>query len=165
MPLETEIPWTYTRNPGQATVQQRRDDVRFKCGDTEDNDPQFSDGEVDGLLADAGDNTLVAAIAGCDRLQARYARHQPVTQGGVSVGGGRADQYANLAKTLRRGQSVAAGGGFFAGGRTKSGKRAQRRDRDAVQPAFAIGMDDISGSSHNSNGNLGDGAGIDGVDC
>lgn len=156
MPLETEIQWTYTRNPGTDTLQERRDDVRFKVGDTEDNDPQLSDGEVDALLSDAGDNTLIAAIAGAERLQARYARHQPVTQGGVSVGGGRADQYEKLAKTLRRGQRVAAGGGFFSGGRTKSGKQAFRDDPDAVQPAFAIGMDDNRATSRNANGNLDD---------
>lgn len=142
MPLETEVPWTYTANPGTATVQQRRDGVRFKVGDTEKNDPQFFDGEVDSLLADAGDNVLIAAIAGAEALQARYARHQPVAQGGVNVGGSRADQYAALVKQLRRRQKVLAGGGMFSGGRTKSGKRAFRDDPDAVQPNFAIGMDD-----------------------
>lgn len=156
MPLETEIPWTYTRNPGQATLQQRRDEVRFQVGDTEDNDPQFADAEIDGLLTAAGDNTLIASIAAAERLQARYARHQPVTQGGVSVGGSRSDQYATLAKMLRRGQRVAAGGGFFAGGRSKSLKQAARDNTDAVQPAFAIGMDDIPGGPNNANGNLRD---------
>lgn len=142
MPLETEIPWTYTFNPGTGTTQQRRDSVRFQTGDVDGNDPQFADAEVDALLSDAGDNTLIAAIAGAERLQARYARHQPVTQGGVNVGGSRADQYEKLVKQLRRRQKVRAGGGMFSGGRSKAGKQAFRDDPDAVQPNFAIGMDD-----------------------
>ena len=149
MPLETQVPWTYTRNPGTATKQQRRDDVRFKCGDTEENDPLFSDGEVDALLLAAGDNTLSAAISGCRRLMARWARHVPVTQGGVSVGGSRVDQVKTALKELVREKNNNAGAGFFFGGRSKAAKKAFRDDTDAVQPNFAVGMDDNAAGSHN----------------
>lgn len=75
-----------------------RDQVRLLIGDRNPDDLQFTDTEVDWMLAEAGEAPLVAAVRACRALQARYARDMDASNGDVSKSySQRASAYGALA--------------------------------------------------------------------
>lgn len=73
--------WTYSGDPKTS----KRDEVRFLLGDTDEKSPILSDEEIDFLLEQNGDKALRAAIAGCNRIIAKYAQLVDYTIGPESV--------------------------------------------------------------------------------
>lgn len=115
------------------------DKLRFLLGDTDPNYPVFTDSEVAYLLAQYPD-PLVAAIAGCQSLIARYASQVDRSIGALSISAGqRVEHYTALLATLQ-GQQAMTTAIPWAGGLSVSGKDAQNSDTDRVQPAFTREM-------------------------
>jgi hypothetical protein len=73
--------FTYDDNPAGIP----RDQVRFLIGDTDPENPWFSDAEVAYLLSSADSDPRAAAIAGVQGILARIASWQDETVGGVTL--------------------------------------------------------------------------------
>lgn len=109
--------WTY-----DDALDQPLYEVRFKIGDTDTNDQQLSDGEINYLLAQAGNNVLKAAVLSSRAIAAKYSRQVSKSIGQTSIQlQQRRDAYLSLAEDLEREQaetdslSVTT---FFASGET-----------------------------------------------
>jgi hypothetical protein len=135
--------WTYSNNPGTGSAATRRDAVRLTIGDTDTTDQQVSDEEVAFWLLGAGDDYIGASIEAARALAAKYTRQADTTHGKLSISASqRAKAYLALVDQLQSDRDVQGGAEFFVGGLTISGKEALASDPDAIQPGFAIGMDD-----------------------
>lgn len=130
--------WSYGANPAGSSL----DEVRLLVGDTNTNDQQLQDAEVNWFISQRSDN--IEAAADCaEAIAARYARQANIGQGKLKVdAAARFGHYQGLAQQLRMQARGKAGATIIVGGQTISGKDALNDDPDAVQPAFAIGMDD-----------------------
>ena len=71
--------WTYTDNP----LGSPRDALRFKIGDTNQDDPLLTDAQCGYLLDDYANDILRAAIAGCEALAAKFAAARPSGAGDI----------------------------------------------------------------------------------
>jgi len=67
------VSWTYSDNP----LGSPRDALRFKVGDTNEDDPLLTDAQCDKLLDESDNDVLKAAIAGCLALAAKFAAQKP----------------------------------------------------------------------------------------
>lgn len=127
------MPWTYL---GPTTDAGK---VRLLIGDTEATDPQLQDEEITWFLSEAG-NVYGAAVAACEALAAKYARHvnrSVAGAGGLSVSAGdRAQHYRDLAETIQTRARKARRPMPFAGGISDAQKDAVEADPDRVPPAF-----------------------------
>jgi hypothetical protein len=132
--------WEYSGDPTSSA----KDEVRFLLGDTDDADPQFSDEEINYLVATEG-NASSAAISGARTLAAQYARLVSKTVGDLRLESQqRSANYAALAKFLASG----SGGGGVAPipavtGTRWADKELAYADPDRVPSQFRIGQDDI----------------------
>lgn len=126
--------YTYSGDPNASTL----DELRFKIGDTMSTDWQLSNEELAYLIAGAGTNLDMAAIAACDELIAKYARLASQSVGSISVQyRERLENYQDLIGRLRRGLAPAP----YAGGISVGDKETQEADEDYDQPVFKRGMD------------------------
>lgn len=118
--------------------------VRFLCGDTDTTDQQVQDEEVTFALSKEQNVEDLAAALICEHLATRFSRDASKTIGSLSVTASeRAKAYAERAADLRAGAQSGAGvSTVFCGGLSISGKQTLDDDADAVQPNFAVGMDD-----------------------
>jgi len=134
--------WTYSGNPAGTA----RDKVRWLVGDVEDTDRQCSDEEIAAALADAGNNTVKAAVAVAEFLAAYYTREidkSVSTPGGGSTNlalSSRADRYRKLATSLRESMTLAVAPWSAAVRVTR--KDEQGNDEDETQPYFRVGLHD-----------------------
>lgn len=135
--------WNYS---GRADTD--RDKVRFLVGDTDPKDPLVQDEEIAYVVSEYPDLRIAAACI-LRALAAKYSRQGTITVGSVSktltmIAG----QFAKRAEELDP-CGLSVGGQALAlpsfGGLTKSEKETLKDDTDAVQPSFAIGMNDIPG--------------------
>lgn len=132
--------FSYTGDPQERTL----DMVRFLLQDTECSTAQFTDEELNALLA-ADCNPYIAAANAADILGSRYARVTRVKIGDYEEDGGTMSQnYYNLSKTLRT-QARRRGVTFYAGGLSIAEREADQQDADLEQPTFSKGMDDNVG--------------------
>lgn len=132
--------FTYSGNPADSD----RDAVRFYSGDTDANDPLLQNTEVEFAIAE-NTNLFLAAAECCEAIAAKFARK--VTRSNIGQSANLSDKqnhYEQRAMKLR--QRARRNLQVFAGGLTKSGKRALDADTDATQPDFARGMDDFEGT-------------------
>ena len=112
-----------------------KDAVRFLIGDTDSCDQQLQDNEIEYALTQGG-NVNAAALICCESLIAKYTRMVDETVGAVSFRlSTRAEQYKQLADTLRRKQSIRSGLAY-AGGISKSDKSEDESNTDLVRPDF-----------------------------
>ena len=136
--------WTYATAPGTGTAAGRRDAIRLRVGDTDTNDQQLQDEEIAFFLLQSSNDITFAALRAAEALAGRFARQVAVSQGPASFGAqDRYQHYRDLAAAIEE-EIRREGAEFFAGGRSKADKRALDDDTDLVQPAFAIGQDDIT---------------------
>ena len=134
--------WSYSGDPSDST----RDKVRFLIGDTDNSDRQFSDEEVDAILADNGDEPYSTAIALIEGLIARYSRYITKSVGDLSISyGDRVKQYQSLLTGLKTKASIKLCKPY-AGGISISDKQIDEGDSDRVQPSFYKGMHDMDGT-------------------
>lgn len=136
--------WTYSGNPAAS----HKDYVRFEIQDTETIAPLLQDEEIEHAIAqEAGpepdEHGLLSASARCAEVIGRYfSRRVDVVEGSLEqVFSKMAKEYRALAKELRvRAQGASAP---FAGGQSRSAKRALRQDLDRVQPTFRRGQHQV----------------------
>lgn len=140
--------WTYTESPDTSDL----DWVRFRIGDTLEDDPQFSDKEITALLSIYG-TTVLAAFEAAKRLKARFSRLVD-----LSVGDSRSESlsqrqahYAELVSELEVEATQGVGGGLRATGLSIARRTTVREDIDRVQPPACRGQfsrsDDSDGST------------------
>lgn len=145
--------WSYSKNPEASS----KDAVRFEIQDTNEQAPLLQDEEIEYTITqEAGEEPdqqglLSAAARCCEVLGRKFAAQADVIVGSLAeTYSKQAAGYFAQAKALRlRAQGY---GEPFAGGQTKSGKRALRQDRDRVQPTFRRGQNQQREGRH-----LGDG--------
>jgi hypothetical protein len=135
--------FTYSGNPSTNN----RDAVRFKCGDTFDNEElSLYDDEIDYLLTQHSSSVLAAAIEACERLANKCASEVDTTNIKLSVKASqRMKQFAETADRLRKElrENSRLAGDLWVGGRTITEVEALDEDDDLVQPFFKRGQDDI----------------------
>ena len=138
---------TYTNQPGIRDI----DTVRFEIDDKDcipETDAALSDEEIQYLI-DTNSHILLAAAAAADAVSGLYADGvSKKSVGDLSIdyaNGGQSQQYASLAKQLRRRAARKASG--YAGGISVADKDAMRDETDRVQPVFEMGMHDSPGTS------------------
>lgn len=150
--------WTYTGAPFAQpwTSQSILDTIRFLIGDTDFNDQQLKDGEIGGLLAQAGSTTsapgsvniYAVAVQACRALTARYSRKANKTTGDLSIQAASiAKQYRDLAADLRREGMVNVIPVPYSGNIDLAGREADGEDDSMIQGNFSVGMDDDNGST------------------
>jgi len=92
------VSWTYTDNPQSCP----RDALRFKVGDTNEEDPLLTDAQCDFLLNDYSGDILQAAIEACRSLAAKFAAAKPCSVGEMeNPPTERAKVFLTLADSLR----------------------------------------------------------------
>lgn len=125
--------------------------VRHLTADTNHADPLLSDAEVSYHLTEQNGDERAAAADACEVIATKLARELDRSAIGLSQSPGRsAEFYMRRAEKLREeGQTLAQ---VFVGGLTLSGKEALAADSDAVQPQFALGMDDFDGQGGDPTG-------------
>lgn len=129
--------WSYT-----APTSGNKDAVRFLIGDTDTTDQQLSDEEITYVLSQYSSLYMAAANC-CDALANKFSRQVQKTVGKISLAANqRATAYREAAALLRSKRN-AEGLAMFIGGRSLSDKQSFGDNADAVQPSFAIGMDDF----------------------
>lgn len=127
--------WTYSGDPAASD----RDMLRFRVGDTDTSDQQFTDAELDALLAGGG-SVWTAAIAAVEALTAKYARKVDRSLGDLSISHSqRLDHYAEVLQRLRKGAALALCAPY-AGGISQSDKDDTAGNTDRVPPAFSVTM-------------------------
>lgn len=135
--------WSYSGNPAASTL----DKVRFLIGDTDTTDQQFSNEEINAILADNGDEPYATAIVLIEGLIARYSRYISKSVGDLSISyGDRVKQYQSLLAGLRRRATLQLCKPY-AGGISIADKQIDQADSDVVQPYFKVGMHDSDTSS------------------
>lgn len=132
--------FTYSGDPLSSS----RDELRFLLGDTNENDPQYTDREIEYFL-EGESNIFLAASTAASSLAAKYSRMTSKSVGDLSISyGERQDHYKSLASALalRAATSSAAIAPIYAGGLTKSDKLIDEQSTDRAKPAFKRGMHD-----------------------
>ena len=128
--------------------------VRLALGDTDPDDPLFTDAEVTVVL-ELQPIVTYAAAALAEMAAAKFARLVSVSIGSTSISNeSKFQHYTELAKRLRETPGDLPGGDgsgvatlvMTVKGITKSGRRAFLENTDAIQPSFSIGQDDYPGT-------------------
>jgi hypothetical protein len=143
--------WNYTNRP----IDVPRDRVRFLVGDVDVSDPLVSDEEVAFAISEYPASNEFAAAFILRALAARFSRKVSMTVGGV------ASSCSDLARAFAQRATELDPNGETTGNKTElvlpsfgglkiSEKETLKDDIDAVQPAFAKGMDDIPGGPADS---------------
>lgn len=126
--------WTYSGNPAAN----EKDAVRFLIGDTDPDDPLLQDEEILYLLEHTNEVEGAAAEAAYS-LAARFSRQADKSVGDLSLSlSQKSAAFWQLAESLWRRSGLRALP--FAGGISKSQKRATEADADRVKPAFSRSM-------------------------
>lgn len=116
-----------------------RDKVRFTLGDTTAANAKFTDGEIDSVLEDSGDDWLVASLTLVNALVARFSGACDESVGSVSMAySQKADGYRRLYDTLMA--RMGKRGVPYGGGMDRMDKLIQARNPLRVQPAFSRTM-------------------------
>lgn len=130
--------WSYSGNPAASML----DKVRFLIGDTDITDQQFSNEEINAILADNGNEPYVTAIVLIEGLIARFSRYITKSVGDLSISyGDHVSQYQSLLGDLRR-RSTLQLCKPYAGGISIADKNVDEADDDRVSPYFTVGMHD-----------------------
>lgn len=135
--------WSY--NAGDLASSEK-DQVRFRVGDTNRDDPLLQDEEIQFLL-DEPAGVLQAAVVACETIAANFSRLVDQTTGKVRVSHSqKSKQYMEMADKLRRRIAVEGGVMPFAGGISKAQKKATRQDSDRTHPYFERDQMDFPGT-------------------
>jgi hypothetical protein len=116
-----------------------KDRVRFAIGDTDKDDPQFSNEEITALLTIYGSVTVTASAA-ARALSAKYSREADKWVGDLKIlASQKARAYKDLAESLES-AATSATGVPSAGGISVAQKQAYEADTDRVAPFFKRDM-------------------------
>lgn len=123
-----------------------RDAVYFLIGDTKTTAQEFTNAEIDFLLAQNGSNVYAAAAEAARQLAAKFAKQADKTVGDLSVSlSQKSKAYLELLRTL---EEKAATQSYvptpYAGGISRSDKENDETDADRVEPFFKRGRDDFT---------------------
>ena len=128
--------WTYS----QSQLDEPRNQVRLKLGDTDSSDQQLQDEEIDQFLAET-DSVEGATLAAARALAARYSRSVDKWVGDLKIlGSQRSRHYLALVKALSGKASIHAvpsAGGVF-----QAEKEDMEQNNALVQPFFRRGQHD-----------------------
>lgn len=128
--------WTYDA----TELDEPRNQVRLKLGDTNPNDPQLQDEEIDRFLNEA-DSVDGATRMAASALAARYSRSVDKWVGDLKIlASQRSRHYLELAKSLTGRASIHAvpsAGGVF-----QADKDGMEQNSSLVQPFFRRGQHD-----------------------
>lgn len=128
--------WTYTNNPANVP----RDAVRLLVGDTDTTDQKATDEAIAFFLAQAGDDTYLAAALTARSIAAIYAVYVDTKVESVSTDYGQlSENYYKLATRLETQAKKFGSVGLgtpAAGGLTYSDIDAADEDTDRVKPKF-----------------------------
>lgn len=112
-----------------------KDKVRLHIGDTDMQNPKFSDDEIDSLLSTYPSPLKVSCIL-VQSIIAKYAFLVSQSVGEVSVSYGELrDNYKNLLSELQKSLAI-EGGNITAGGISKTVKELDKDNEDRLKPAF-----------------------------
>lgn len=128
--------WSYSGNP----LANAKDALRFTVGDTDESEPQLTDGEIEYLLSIYNQVVLNASIRACEMLMAKYARLVNETVGSVKVDWStRQAQYREMRDdlTMRLAKEDCTP---FAGGISVTQKITEAQNTDRVKPDFTKHM-------------------------
>lgn len=126
---------SYGGNPAHSLA----DQLRYEIGDRDPAKPILTDGEVEFLLAQYGNNVLLAAIAAAQNLLVRYRDSVDQTVGSVSVSWSqRAANIQGILGMLRM-RLLASGAVLpYAGGISHTLVDAVNGDPDRVPPQMTV---------------------------
>ena len=131
------------------TIPTDKDAVRLLIGDTVSTDVLLQDEEISFFLTREG-SVDSAAAESAESIAAKFSRFADQKTGDISVQfSQRAKQYLDLADKIRRGLAI-MGGVPFAGGISRSDKKAREEDTDRVAPAFVRDMHDHPATEQDS---------------
>lgn len=128
--------WSYNSDEPGASP---KDEVRFEIQDINEKAPLLEDGEILFALTQEGEVVLAAAARCCEVLSRRFAEQADTQFGSVKATYSKqAAVFAERAKEIReRSQAMHAP---FAGGISRSEKRADRRNKNRVDIPFRVGQ-------------------------
>jgi hypothetical protein len=134
--------FSYSFDPGGSDI----DAVRFLTRDTTD-PPYNTDEEITWLISQEG-NRYLAAAAAAEQIALKFSTQATKTVGDLSISAGdRAQQYAELSKSLRLRALRHSPPTPYQAGQTSDDKDTDRDDTDLIQPAFRRGVHDNPGVS------------------
>ncbi len=114
--------------------------VRFYIGDTDSENPLFTDEEILAVLVDYP-SVVSASIQCVEALIAKYSRYASEKVGEISVNYDKlVGNYLKLLATLRRKAITQASGAAYSGGISKADKELTTSNTDNVEPAFTVDM-------------------------
>lgn len=140
--------WSYSGNPDSSAL----DKVRFLIQDTDTSDQQFSDQEINAMIAGSS-SVYVAAIACVRSLIAKYTRRADKNVGDLHISFSQiAKGYQALIASLSQ-QAVVSGTACpaYAGGISRSDKQIDELNTDRVKPSFRKGQMDFRGQFNSQN--------------
>lgn len=125
---------TWTFDP--EVISTNRTKLRLEIGDTDENDPQFSDEILDYYLS-IESTVLKAAIRAVEHLIAKYSRQVDRRIGDLALASSqRIKSYRDLLASIKR-RSALDAATVFAGGITISNKQSYEDNTDLVNPRFS----------------------------
>jgi len=134
--------WTYSGDPAKSS----RDWIRWRLGDTDSSAKLQTDAEIDAALTTWGTKELAAAQI-ARTVAAGYSRKVDTTMGKLRIAHSQRVKYwDDLAQTLMA-ESEMTGVAPWAGGISEASKESFEADTDRVDPAFVIGIHDMTENS------------------
>jgi hypothetical protein len=128
--------WSY-----DDSLSTTRDEVRFRVGDTNTAAQLLSNGTINAILVDNGDDVGTAAIACCRAIIAKLARDTDRSNVGMSsTRSQQIEHYRTLLKELKSESRNLSAPSF--GGQSVSDKTTIESDTDYTPGPFARGRDD-----------------------
>lgn len=124
--------WSYSGNPGYSG----KDQVRFLVGDTDKTDQLLTDAEIEWTLQRYNNAPMNAAIRCCESILSKFARMVDESVGEVKISFSQRMKSYAMTLTMLKSRLATEDTSFYAGGISKSDKRAQEQNSDRVKPDF-----------------------------
>ncbi len=140
--------WTYGGDPSANA----RDAVRFRCGDTDSDDPLVTDEEIAYLLDINDDSVNLAAAGALDSMAAKKSREADRTIGDLSIKSSQASKrFSELAEQLRQQGTALGADGIgdvrpFSGSLSMASKEAYLDNENNNPPMIQKGAGQAAGS-------------------
>lgn len=144
--------FTYAGRPGTATLDERRDSVRFLIGDTVEATKSMEDEEIFFLLDEEADNVWGAASLAANTMMTKFADLASYSVGDLSITyGQQVDHWASVAASIAERRTLDVSGAY-AGGISKSDKESVSSNTDWNRPYGRLGMHDNPTASESIHG-------------
>lgn len=131
--------WNYSKDPSKSD----KDWIRWRLGDTDENEQLFSDQEIQAALDQEGDRNR-ALLVSAQALHAQYLRKVDSRMGELEFDyGQRAREIRRLIDQLEKEMLVASVAAPWAASISKAEKQAIEDDSDRTEPYFERDMHDF----------------------